>query len=118
MLGRPGVRLQDGDRVAPRPILAAAHDVDAVSRHDEGRIVSLEDPAGLGQVCAVAIPEPGDKTADLCTATRFLRSTVDHQHRSGFEELGQGVVIAEEERVFEQGFQLLRRSRSHGHGER
>ena len=46
-LSRRRVKLQERDRVAPRPILAAAYDVDAAPRQNEGSVVNLKDPSWI-----------------------------------------------------------------------
>jgi hypothetical protein len=109
------LEVEQRDGVAPEPVLAAVDHVDGVARYHQGGVADLEDPAWIGEVQALGIPQLGGDPSDLPAATSLRQLTAHHQRGARLKELGQGLGVVDHEGVLQQGLQLLRRSRSRAH---
>lgn len=80
--------------------------MDTGIRDDQRRVVRLQHPLGACDVRAVASPELCESVADRLAATRLHAATF-HEHRAVIEQEVKRRTIAQQERVLEEGFQLL-----------
>ena len=106
---RPGVRhpsREQRDHVPPRPVPAAARDVHGPLTEDERDAVRHHDAVAVGDVAATVGQQPRPDPTDLRAAARCRQPLRDEDPRD-LEQASQRRRIAQDERVLQQGVELL-----------
>ncbi len=94
--------------------MTAPRDVDGRAGDDEREVVRLHHPARIGDIGRAAVPRRQGQPRDLGAAAG-CPGIGRHECRPTIEEPAQGRTIAEQERVFEQRFELFRGLRAVAH---
>jgi hypothetical protein len=67
-------KVEQRDRVAPRPVVAAPDHVGGAACQHQGGVANLEDPSRVSQIAALGIPQLGGDLGDLPAAARLRQS--------------------------------------------
>jgi hypothetical protein len=92
--------VQDGDGVPPRPVGAAPGDVDDAVAEQQRSVAGLEDAARAGQVTARLVPQQPGGPGDFPGPAQQLRPPAGDEHAGVFEQRGERLSVAHEQRVF------------------
>ena len=78
-----------------------------MARLYQGSVAGLEDPSRVSEVEALGVPQAGRDLCDVPAAAGLGLPVARDQDGTRVEELGQCLLVAEDEGVLHQGLQLL-----------